>query len=866
MSFPKACAVLVGLVLLGTWSTTVPSLLGDASVSMRSGTADRVVIDAAPTSISADEVVLFEAIIYDPVNNVLTGDVSWSVSNGTISEDGLFYPWSAGLIEITAEHNGLIASTNISVNPGVPTSIEITTRSVGVLEPTTLTADVLDGRGNRMVGPSSMVWDINGDYAGHGQPSWTAEELGEVQARVRYNQLESRAAIDVIAGAPHSFVFDEPLVVRAGTLQTIRPSLVDINGYDMPLSKVGSLSWFAENGSFNAQGEYLATNTGRWLITVSSGNITGSTTLHVIPGDAVASTLMVVDSPEEFLAGESYELMFERRDVNGYIGMVSPSIHALTTSSGGLSVDENQRVFWNPSATGPATITGTDGTVSSSLDLDVLHGRAIDIKLQLEPRNPSAGDQVVIELVAEDIKGNRWVVDGTIEPTMGDTEELVLNTSYALLQAERVQSWRIEGSWFDNATGAMFTTDASFEVRPGRLAFITLEGEGDRVPADGSLDLNPMFFDAYSNELNSIALNWTLDGDDITLEMLLNNGRWTATTVGGHEIRVNADGVFATVRLTVVAGNAYGLITDADEGLVVKAGLPQDLFIQVVDVHGNVAESVSVTSSLNASFGELTASPTGLGYWQFTGKQVGTYSLILEDEGAVHTIPLTIEPGSPVRIQASLSRSILAEGDTVLLNAFATDEYGNTLSIPKANASVSCTTGPTSFVTNGTWEVDIQNGGTDRSCTVRWSGLLAQNFFDVEEVLLGGAVGSTNTAMTMAAILLVLLLAVLITLTRRAAEASDEEWLEDAFDDDEYDDDADEDEIVESPVEDNTPLHERHGLTLESMKDLALEAGKIGVMQATPSTVQGQTGWYVDVSEELQYWEVTPEGEWIRHE
>ncbi len=866
MSFPKACAVLVGLVLLGTWSTTVPSLLGDASVSMRSGTADRVVIDAAPTSISADEVVLFEAIIYDPVNNVLTGDVSWSVSNGTISEDGLFYPWSAGLIEITAEHNGLIASTNISVNPGVPTSIEITTRSVGVLEPTTLTADVLDGRGNRMVGPSSMVWDINGDYAGHGQPSWTAEELGEVQARVRYNQLESRAAIDVIAGAPHSFVFDEPLVVRAGTLQTIRPSLVDINGYDMPLSKVGSLSWFAENGSFNAQGEYLATNTGRWLITVSSGNITGSTTLHVIPGDAVASTLMVVDSPAEFLAGESYELMFERRDVNGYIGMVSPSIHALTASSGGLSVDENQRVFWNPSATGPATITGTDGTVSSSLDLDVLHGRAIDIKLQLEPRNPSAGDQVVIELVAEDIKGNRWVVDGTIEPTMGDTEELVLDTSYALLQAERVQSWRIEGSWFDNATGAMFTTDASFEVRPGRLAFITLEGEGDRVPADGSLDLNPMFFDAYSNELNSIALNWTLDGDDITLEMLLNNGRWTATTVGGHEIRVNADGVFATVRLTVVAGNAYGLITDADEGLVVKAGLPQDLFIQVVDVHGNVAESVSVTSSLNASFGELTASPTGLGYWQFTGKQVGTYSLILEDEGAVHTIPLTIEPGSPVRIQASLSRSILAEGDIVLLNAFATDEYGNTLSIPKANASVSCTTGPTSFVTNGTWEVDIQNGGTDRSCTVRWSGLLAQNFFDVEEVLLGGAVGSTNTAMTMAAILLVLLLAVLITLTRRAAEASDEEWLEDAFDDDEYDDDADEDEIVESPVEDNTPLHERHGLTLESMKDLALEAGKIGVMQATPSTVQGQTGWYVDVSEELQYWEVTPEGEWIRHE
>ena len=865
MTFPKACVALVGLFLLGTLSATAPSILEHEGAILRSGTADRVVIDDPPTAISADEVVLFEAIIYDPVNNILTGDIAWSVSNGTISDDGLFYPWAAGLVEVVAEHNGLLGKYNITVEPGVPTSIEITRLFVGVLESTTLTADVLDGRGNRMTGPSTMVWDINGDYAGHGQPSWTAEELGEVQARVRYNQLEASATIEVTAGAPHAFVFDEPLMVRAGTLQTIRPHLVDINGYEMPLSKVGSLSWFAENGSFNSQGEYLATNTGRWLISVSSGNITGSATLQVIPGDAVASTLMVVDAPADFMAGESYELMFERRDANGYIGMVSPSIHDISATSGGLSVDEEQRVYWNPSATGPATITGTDGTVISSLEVEVVHGRAIDIKFQLEPRNPSAGDQVVIELVAEDIKGNRWVVEGTVEATMGDTEELSIDASYALLQAERIQSWRFEGSWFDNATGTMFTTDTSFEVRPGRLAFITLDGEGSRVPADGSLDLNPTFFDAYSNELDPVALNWTLDGDDITLEMLLNDGRWTATSVGGHEIRVNADGVFATVRLTVVAGNAYGLITDADEGLMVQAGLPHDLFIQVVDVHGNIAESVSVTSSLNASYGELEASPTGLGYWQFTGKRVGTYSLVLEDEGATHTIPLTIEAGEPVRIQASLSRTGIAEGDVVLLNAFATDMYGNTLSIPKENASVSCTSGSTSFVTNGTWEVDIQNGGTDRSCTVRWSGLLSQNFYDVEEVLLGGAVGSTNTAMTMAAILLILLLAVLVTLTRKAAQVSEDEWVEDAFDDDE-DDEEEEEEIGGLPVEDNTPLHERHGLTLESMKALAEEAGRVGVMQATPSTNQGETGWYVDVSEELQYWEVTPEGDWIRHE
>jgi hypothetical protein len=200
------------------------------------------------------------------------------------------------------------------------------------------------------------------------------------------------------------------------------------------------------------------------------------------------------------------------------------------------------------------------------------------------------------------------------------------------------------------------------------------------------------------------------------------------------------------------------------------------------------------------------------------------------------------------------------------MEAIGTDAYGNSISIPKENTSVTCTAGDSSFVTNGTWEIDVSEGGTDRSCTIRWNGLLAQTFFDVDEVLLGGAVGSTNTAMTMAAILLFLILAVLIVLNRKASQVAQEDWMDEAFDDDDSDEVGEELEGSGPDVLDTTPLHERHGLTEESMKELAVQAGEIGVMQATPSTTQGETGWYVDVSEELQYWEVTPDGEWIRHE
>ena len=187
--------------------------------------------------------------------------------------------------------------------------------------------------------------------------------------------------------------------------------------------------------------------------------------------------------------------MFERRDANSHWTRIAA--HRIGHIIRGLSVDDDLKVFWNPSATSPATVSGNDGTVTSAFEVDVVHGRAIDVSLRMDPMNPSAGDQVVIELVAEDVKGNRWVVNGDITMSMGAEEELLPELSYVLLQAQASQSWRFDGSWFDNSTGTMFVTDAAFEVRPGRLAFITIQGEGARVPADGYLDLNPTFSDAY---------------------------------------------------------------------------------------------------------------------------------------------------------------------------------------------------------------------------------------------------------------------------------------------------------------------------------------------------------------------------------
>ena len=82
------------------------------------------------------------------------------------------------------------------------------------------------------------------------------------------------------------------------------------------------------------------------------------------------------------------------------------------------------------------------------------------------------------------------------------------------------------------------------------------------------------------------------------------------------------------------------------------------------------------------------------------------------------------------------------------------DGFDNVVPVDFENTSVKCNAGSATHVNGGTWEIEIDESGNDRYCTILWEGLLAQQFYDVEEVLLGGAVGSTNTAIGMLSFLL----------------------------------------------------------------------------------------------------------------
>ena len=846
---------------------TTPSF-DDNGIISRAGTPVRVEVIADVATLSADEVTMFSAELYDSVNNLASGEVVWSSSNGSISSDGIFYPWSSGVITIEATHNGLIGSFNITVTAGAGQSLDITSLDAQALVPVFLTANLLDARGNAQFSQNA-AWTVDGNYVGIGSPSWTPQDVGNYTIRARLHQMEHVATIQVTAGNPYEFTFDEGLQVRSGHSIFISPHLLDINGFEMNITEAGNRIWTVENGSIIPSGWFTASHPGYWNISVSAGNITGAGMIRVVPANAALSQVVVLSEDQKFTAGASYEIAAMRTDSQGYTGTITPPLENFSVTSGGLT-SMNDAVYWSPGAMGMHELRVVDDGVVSTLMVEVIHGNAIDTFLQLSSPSLVAGEQSTVLFTAIDVIGNEWMVNGSVTMINGNDSQFIAYNGYATITSQQTMIWRLEGSWFDFATDTRFEPVLQTQSLPGRLAFIQLNGEGEILPSDTALALEPLFFDAFSNPLEEIGLNWTVDGLNATVDILLSDLQWNPTEVGGHEIRANADGVFATIRLTVVAGDARNLITNVEDGLTVQAGVASELIIQTIDAHGNLAPSTEVTTTLESQFGTLQASSSGNGYWDFVGQTSGEYSLELVQDSATHSIPLTVEPGDAVRLISSIEDQSIAQGDTVLLRVQGIDMFDNIVDVDAKNTTVSCTSGSAEHVTSDTWELDVSSAGNDRSCNVLWNGLISQNYFDVEAVLLGGAVGSTNTAMGLGIFLLTLILVTLVVLVRRANQQEDE-WIEDAFEDgEEYEDEFEDEEnvITEELQEDSSVADDKSGITLtdELRASLAQQAADVGVMQAAPGTEQGSSGWYVDVSSEIQYWNVGADGSWTRGE
>ena len=834
------------------------------------GPPAQIVISTPSTVISSDGVLQMEATLYDALNNVVEGEIIWSTSNGTIEDSGLFFPWSAGQVTIRAEHAGFNDTVVVTVQAGFGQSIEInTTAQPRAKFPFTLQANLIDSHDNPRSG-QDVVWTVDGMYVGQGEPSWTPPSLGLYEVVARYDQLEQQVTMEAIAGDPYEFAFPEDLVLRSGEGLQLYPDLLDSFGQKMNNTLAGNKVWTVENGTITPVGYYYASAPGIWNLSVRAGAVWGNSTIRVVPADASIVEIQITPQEEVYVSGQTYRLDAIRTDSQGYASPVPIPIANWTIDNGILS-QVNDEVHWTPGQAGQFSMRVVDSDVPATTNVDVMHGSAQATRLVPSQSSVSAGTQLALVHEAIDSFGNVWQTDANITQSDGVFASVDIFSSYVSIMPKQMETLRFSADYLDES-GTLFQAEWSGEIQPGRLAFIELPESGTEVAADSYLDFDPEFKDTYGNTIPYVAVNWTISGVDRTLEIRMADGKWYPTETGEHEIRANADGVFASVRVNVIPGTGTSLVTDGDAGITIEAGVPFDVFVELVDVHGNTAPAENV-ELLSGDFVLFEASSSGRGYWQLTGLTSGVYALGIAEGEAEHSIPLTIVPGQPVRVITGMTNETRSQGEVTLITVWAEDSQGNRVEVNPDQTGLSCTSGKATHVKSDTWEIELEEAGSDRSCTVTWNGLISQQFYDVESVLLSGALGSTNTAVSIIIGLLLMIFIVLVVLIRRGnskdVEWDDEEFYEVSEDDEERltgtDDDTLDEDTSEPPEEAPAQkLHNEPDLAAELRQELATKAGQVGVMQAAPGTSQGETGWYVDASTELQYWNVGSDGSWSR--
>ena len=378
--------------------------------------------------------------------------------------------------------------------------------------------------------------------------------------------------------------------------------------------------------------------------------------------------------------------------------------------------------------------------------------------------------------------------------------------------------------------------------------------------------MRPSFEDEFGNEVPEVLVQWTIEDVDLTMEIRLAGHRWAPDKLGIHEIRATSQGIFAITEIEVIPGTARQIYSNFNETISIESGTKVEIQIFTLDVNGNQALANQVDFDFEDPSGIITTSPEGIGHWYIEGGVEGSWILRYSSGTAVSDLMVNVTAGEPVRLIAEIPPEIPDEGDEMILRIYAIDQAGNVVDVPNSELTIKCSTGETEFISDDTYILYVEQAGQSQSCSVYWNDLVAQRFFDVNAVLFGGGLGSTNTALTMVSVIVVLFIAIMLVLIRRLRDEEEEIGY---FDEDDLEDTEDdlepEEDDSDIPEEDDEESQEEVEESTEELRArLAAKAKETGVMQAAPGTDQGKTGWYIDSSGELTSWLVSEDGEWTR--
>ncbi|MBO58204.1 MAG: hypothetical protein CMA77_04325 [Euryarchaeota archaeon] len=680
-----------------------------------------------PYRIDADNQLLLEAQARTGIGQTASGVVSWSANHGSIDTSGLFTPIEAGVTQIDATIGGVTGSLNLQVTPGTPVNLDLETKSIA------LTIDdnyqfnwtFVDSNGNEVVS-AALTW-----YADYGNVNETGfyqpTTIGQDMVTVMWQSLFATADIDVSAGIASILSIQPNLSVASGEQIPLVYTVTDRLGNPLPNGAEGSVTWEAENGYVDGVGIYTGDAVGLWRINATStSGASGHTFVEVTPGELSSIELVTPNGSQA--ADQPVLLIVNWLDVRGNKVPVRIPLSNWTAEDGNFRMTP-EGVEWLPRREGDWNVGVHVEDQWANTTINVVHGSIDRLLITSDTEIISADTILDLQLMAEDSKGNRWLVEGT-----WDTVEPVAAPWLSQSGNSAQFSGNIVGNWTVRAEYSNFSSEITLVVVPGSLAKIELQGDGALISADGWQDFAPKFYDEDGNELFDIQLNWTFQHDgqqfDRSGEIRSNNGVWYPVLAGHHEIEVEAAGVFASLGIDVTPGIAHTLRALQPNGVVVvDSGNITEIQVNATDLDGNDF-GTDVIWTIPHNSVQLT-NGSRAGEYLIRGIRAGNYVLQFQSGLADSEITVIVQPGEIINLEINIVNQDVKTGEIIDLEIIALDFGGNKIEINPDEVSITSSAGSFGHSSGNYWQMVIENSGSQQRIQANYDSAQGEAFIDV---------------------------------------------------------------------------------------------------------------------------------------
>ena len=252
-------------------------------VAIVSGEIVKVVVIPGNITVTANELVQFDAKAYDSKYNEINAVFIWNTTSGqAIDQTGSFITNKSGIYGVSAECSGNYGYAIVIVNPGEPVLVKILPENpnVAINDEIQFKAICVDSYGNEVPGLLAN-WSVSGGGAmDNVNGTFEAQILGTWTVYVNLSGLLANTKITILTGE-----IDRLTISPMGQMITADDVLqFTVKAYDQfnnELTK--SYKWWVENGEITQTGLFKPQAVGTWEISVSciGSEVTASTTVSV---------------------------------------------------------------------------------------------------------------------------------------------------------------------------------------------------------------------------------------------------------------------------------------------------------------------------------------------------------------------------------------------------------------------------------------------------------------------------------------------------------------------------------------------------------------------------------------------------------